>query len=92
MDDKHLKAQGRGSYQVLVRNDEQLSVTKWYDNKGVIFMSSAEGNVEEDECQRWCKKEKRYICITFPRPRVVKQYNEKLGGVDKSTPPNFTDR
>lgn len=80
IDDKELRAQGRGSSQVLVRSDGQLAFTKWYDNKPVTFLSSVEAKDEADECQRWCKKNKIYV--TVPRPRVVRQYNLKMGGVD----------
>lgn len=78
--DNELKSQGRGSFQVLVRNDKRLALTKWYDNKPVLLLSSVEADVEVDECKRWCKKDKRYVIV--PRPRVVKEYNKKMGGVD----------
>lgn len=32
-DDRELKLQGRGSAQVLVRNDTKIALTKWFDNK-----------------------------------------------------------
>lgn len=80
VDDRELKDQGRGSSQVIVRKDDQIAFTKWYDNKPVLFLSSVEANEEADVCQRWCKKNKVYL--TVPRPRVVRQYNQKMGGVD----------
>ncbi|CAG4980530.1 unnamed protein product [Parnassius apollo] len=78
--DTEFKKQGRGSSQVIVRNDDNIAFTKWYDNKPVLFLSSVEANIESDECRRWCKKTKVYV--TVPRPRVVRQYNQKMGGVD----------
>ncbi|CAG5056284.1 unnamed protein product [Parnassius apollo] len=80
INDTELKKQGRGSSQVIVRNDDNIAFTKWYDNKPVLFLSSVEANFESDECRRWCKKTKVYV--TVPRPRVVRQYNQEMGGVD----------
>lgn len=79
-EDKVLKREGRGSSQVLVRDDEKISITKWYDNKPVVMMSSIEAKEVTDFCQRWCKSQKRYV--TVERPRVIREYNSNMGGVD----------
>ena len=34
----------------------------------------------EDECRRWCKREKKYVAVK--RPAIVRQYNSKMGRVD----------
>ncbi|ESO90545.1 hypothetical protein LOTGIDRAFT_164133 [Lottia gigantea] len=34
----------------------------------------------EDTCQRWSKKDGKYITVS--RPAIVKSYNDKMGGVD----------
>ncbi|KAK3520724.1 hypothetical protein QTP70_030591, partial [Hemibagrus guttatus] len=34
----------------------------------------------EDTCQRWDKKQKQYVSIR--RPSIVREYNNKMGGVD----------
>lgn len=79
-DDRIMKSEGRGSTHVVVRPDGKMAVTKWYDNKPVIFLSTIEAEEKSDFCQRWCKKTKRYLTIT--RPQVVREYNKKMGGVD----------
>lgn len=78
--DKSLKDKGRGSSQVLVRNDEKIALTKWYDNKPVLLLSSQFANEESDVCKRYNKKEKEYMYVN--RPEVVKMYNKNMGGVD----------
>lgn len=78
--DKDLKRSGRGSSQTVVKNDDKIAITKWFDNKPVIMMSSVEAKEEEDQCQRWCKLEKKYAAVN--RPRVIKQYNANMGDVD----------
>lgn len=80
LSDKELKKKGRGTSQVVVRKDEMLAVTKWFDNKPVTLMSSVEAQDEEDLCRRWCKKGKKYEMVK--RPRCVRQYNKNMGGVD----------
>lgn len=80
LSDKELKRRGRGTSHVVVRNDDKISVTKWFDNKPVIMMSSVEAQEAPDTCQRWCKQLKRYLTIN--RPRCIRQYNQNMGGVD----------
>lgn len=80
MDDQVLKNLGRGASQVLVRHDNKMALTKWYDNKAVTMLSSVEGLHELDICRRCCKREKVYVSVT--RPRVIRNYNCKMGGVD----------
>lgn len=80
LSDKDMKKKGRGESQVVTRRDKKMAVTKWYDNKPVLMLSSVEAKDDEDTCQRWCKKEKKYI--TIKRPRSIRQYNKNMGGVD----------
>lgn len=79
-DDRSLKEEGRGSCHVLVRPDKKVAVTKWFDNKPVIFMSTLEAEEISDFCSRWCKSTKRYVTVL--RPQVVREYNKNMGGVD----------
>lgn len=78
--DKILMKKGRGSCDVLVRQDKKLAVVKWFDNKPIIMASSAHAKSPEDICRRWSKKEKKYIEVK--RPTIVRAYNSKMGGVD----------
>ena len=79
-DDKVLMARGRGSCDQLVRGDNKVSVLKWFDNKPIIMASSVHGEEPRDECRRWSKTEKEHKQIS--RPAVIREYNEKMGGVD----------
>lgn len=79
-DDREMKSQGRGSSVVFVNSSDTVAVTKWYDNKPVTLLSTVYGIDPEDECRRWCKRDKEYQNIR--RPIVVKNYNNNMGGVD----------
>ncbi|KAK4320484.1 hypothetical protein Pmani_008650 [Petrolisthes manimaculis] len=75
-----LRKQGRGASDCLVRNDGKVAITAWYDKK-LVLMGSNEFSVnDEDECQRWCKAERTHVPVK--RPRVVREYNDAMGGVD----------
>ncbi|XP_041989285.1 piggyBac transposable element-derived protein 3-like [Aricia agestis] len=78
--DKCLSRKGRGSFDVLVREDKAIAITKWYDNKPVLFASSIHAADTVDEVQRYDKKLKQYISVR--RPQIVKEYNTNMGGVD----------
>ncbi|XP_026331006.1 piggyBac transposable element-derived protein 3-like [Hyposmocoma kahamanoa] len=78
--DAQLRRQGRGSYCQQVLSTGQVAAVKWFDNKPVHLASSVHGAEPTDECRRWDKNHKRYINV--PRPAVVKEYNENMGGVD----------
>ncbi|CAK1599853.1 unnamed protein product [Parnassius mnemosyne] len=79
-DDKELQRRGRGSVQTIVSDDNQIAITKWYDNKPVILLSTVEAKEPVDVCQRWCKKQRHYVTVN--RPSVVRNYNKYMGGVD----------
>ena len=53
---------------------------KWYDNKPVHLISTYCGIEPKDKCLRWsvALKGKQEI----DRPRIVKEYNRYMGGVD----------
>lgn len=65
-DDKIMKREGRGLLDQSVRSDGQISVVKWYDNKGVLLISSREGILPIDKCRRWCKITRIHIDIDRP--------------------------
>lgn len=78
--DSELRRQGRGSHSQQVHSDGQVAIVKWFDNKPVILSSSMHGAMPTDICTRWDKKLRRYEEVQ--RPSMVKNYNEKMGGVD----------
>ncbi|MGH0121656.1 UNVERIFIED_CONTAM: hypothetical protein FKN15_064325 [Acipenser sinensis] len=71
----------RGNHDQVTSRDGKLVLVKWFDNCSVLLASNVVGVGEEDEVERWDKKEKRYMKIK--RPQIVKNYNEAMGGVDK---------
>ncbi|KAL1249404.1 hypothetical protein QQF64_020409 [Cirrhinus molitorella] len=78
--DKAKKNAGRGTSSEVSTEDGKLCVVKWYDNKPVLLMSVVHGTQPEDTCQRWDKKMKQYVTVL--RPSIVREYNNKMGGVD----------
>lgn len=78
--DKDLKAAGRGSYDQKVELGSNVIAVKWFDNKAVHLMSSYIGTEPEDKAKRYEKKDKKMIEI--PRPAIVKEYNQFMGGID----------
>jgi len=78
--DKELQKKGRGASEVIVREDGNMALVKWFDNKPIVMLSVAHGKVPEDECRRWSKKEGAYMSVK--RPAIIREYNGKMGGVD----------
>ena len=78
--DKELQKRGRGACDVAVRQDGKMALVKWFDNKPVLTLSAVHAKDPEDECRRWCKREKKYVAVK--RPAIIRQYNSKMGGVD----------
>lgn len=78
--DKALKAEGRGSFDWRVESNSNLVGVKWFDNKAVHLLSTWKGIEPIDLVKRWSVADKAFIEVQ--RPNVVKQYNERMGGVD----------
>ncbi|TWW69454.1 Homeodomain-interacting protein kinase 2 [Takifugu flavidus] len=78
--DKTMQTSGRGTSKEVSSEDGQLCVVKWFDNKPVLMISAVHGTQPEDTCQRWDKKQKKYVSVS--RPCIVREYNIKMGGVD----------
>lgn len=72
----------RGTYEELVADYEGLdiSVTCWKDNKIVTLASTYVGSEPAETINRYDKKQKKQITIACPR--IVKDYNAHMGGVD----------
>ncbi|GBM29756.1 PiggyBac transposable element-derived protein 1 [Araneus ventricosus] len=77
--DRYMKRNGRGSVDQIVRNDKRCCLVKWFDNRGVLLLSTKSGKLPMEKCSLWSKK-KKYLDIN--RPAIVKNYNEFMGGVD----------
>ena len=54
----------------------------WKDNKAVTILSSDAGVLLLSNAKRWDKELKKKVDI--PCPAVIKEYNGKMGGIDKS--------
>ncbi|XP_028407827.1 piggyBac transposable element-derived protein 3-like [Dendronephthya gigantea] len=77
-----MKKEGRGSINQLVREDKNICIIQWFDNKEVLTASSEFGSDPVDVCRRWSKADNAYIDVQHPA--LIKQYNDKMGGVDLS--------
>ncbi|XP_035220835.1 piggyBac transposable element-derived protein 3-like [Stegodyphus dumicola] len=78
--DKIMSKMERGSFDMSVRQDDEICIVKWYDKKAVLLCSSKLGVEPLDRCKRWSKKDRRYIEV--PRPVIIKEYNANMGGID----------
>ena len=78
--DYELKKQGRGTIKAKVRDDKNITLIKWMDNKAITMASSKHSVNPIHQCKRYSKSDKRYLNI--PQPNVVKHYNQFMGGVD----------
>ena len=56
-----------------------ILVTRWKDNKVVTMVSTDAGIEPMVAVRRYDRKEKKFKC-----PDVIKRYNGRMGGIDKS--------
>lgn len=70
------------TYEEHVANYEgvDISVTTWKDNKLVTLASTYVGAEPAETVNRYDKKQRRQI--TIPCPKIIKDYNAHMGGVD----------
>ncbi|KAK9720484.1 hypothetical protein QE152_g22038 [Popillia japonica] len=78
--DNELKKAGRGSFDLLIREDKNTGAIKLFDSRPVHFPSSVCGADPLDSCIRWSKAERKYIEVK--QQAVVKSYNANMAGVD----------
>lgn len=76
------KSTPRGSYEerVTTFQNVDMSVVAWKDNKVVTLLSSYVGALPLDNVSRYDKKNKEKIQI--PCPKIIREYNAHMGGVD----------
>ncbi|XP_065671858.1 piggyBac transposable element-derived protein 3-like [Hydra vulgaris] len=80
--DKELKKKGRGASVIhtTLFNDVEVRAIKWYDNRGVILVSTYAGIAPLGKISRYDRVTKKRIDVDCPD--VVKLYNKCMGGVD----------
>lgn len=78
--DKNLKKKGRGSHAQVVSNRNKMVVAKWYDNKCVTVASTFVDSYPLQTVPRYNKILRKKVPV--PCPRMIKEYNSKMGGVD----------
>ena len=78
--EKALKKEGRGSFDYRCDALSGTPIVKWHDNKFVHLISSYCGTERLRTCKRWSREEKMHTHV--PIPRIVKEYNLHMGGVD----------
>lgn len=76
------KSVPRGQYEEYVTSLDGVDITavSWKDNKQVVLTSTYVGAEPAEKADRYDKKEKRKIQINCPK--LVKEYNIHMGGVD----------
>ncbi|KAK9709451.1 Transposase IS4 [Popillia japonica] len=71
--DLALKRAGRGSHDQFVSNDNNVVITKRFDNKPVFLASTEWGFPPPNVCRRWSKTDKQYIHIQRPAVIIITQ-------------------
>lgn len=82
IEDKNLKKRGRGSYQMVCDNVHKIAVVKWVDNQCVNLVSSYCADEPINTIMRYDKQTHQKQPVSCPH--IIKQYNKKMGGVDKA--------
>uniref|UniRef100_UPI00358E1344 piggyBac transposable element-derived protein 3-like n=1 Tax=Myxine glutinosa TaxID=7769 RepID=UPI00358E1344 len=77
--EKAMTKRGRGTYDCRVEKDTNIVCVRWIDTKPVTLMSTCTGPEPLDMVRRWDKKKKDFVEV--PRPNVIKEYNENMGGI-----------
>ena len=78
--DMDKKTVPRGKYDYA--STDGILAVRWKDNKNVTLLSTDAGIEPLRNVQRFDKTAKKKV--TVPCPDVIKQYNGKMGGIDKS--------
>lgn len=75
---KRAKPMMRGDYQFKTKN--HVAATKWMDKKPVCMLSTAHNPKDTTTVKR---RNKDGTTVLVPCPKVVSEYNAKMGGVDR---------
>jgi hypothetical protein len=75
-----LKKKERGVFEYVLA-DKEVVVAKWNDNSVVSVASNAHQIFPVNKVKRFSQSEKKHIYID--QPRLIKSYNENMGGVDR---------
>lgn len=78
--DAELSAEGRGSCDTKIRDDEKVLVLKWVDNKLITLASTRHGAEPFNPARRYSRADRDYVQVQMPN--LVNQYNVNMGGVD----------
>ena len=77
---KELAKIGRGSSDLCVDANSNISIVRWLDNGLVQLISNYVGDDDGTKARRWSTKEKKLVEIS--RLFIVKEYNKHMEGVD----------
>lgn len=76
-----LKKKARGTFEYGVA-DNEIALCKWNDNSVVTLATNACTVFPVHKVKRFSQSEKKHVSID--QPRLIKAYNENMGGVDRS--------
>lgn len=79
---KDFKKTERGSFVYKSSSPNSILVCKWNDNSVVTVASNTETVEPLHKVKRFSQELKRFVHIE--QPSVIRQYNENMGGVDRS--------
>lgn len=75
-----MKKNNRGYFEYVLA-DNEIVIAKWHDNNVVSVASNALPVFPVNKVKRFSQSEKKHIYVD--QPRLLKSYNENMGGVDR---------
>ena len=79
--ERDLKKKGRGSFDFRCDKDKDVLLCRWFDNKVMAVASNVHSVEPTHHVKRYDGKEKKHIEVECPA--LIKEYNKKMGDVDK---------
>ncbi|XP_026679870.1 uncharacterized protein LOC113467722 [Diaphorina citri] len=80
LDKREMGKKDRGFATQKVRQDKNVCIVQWNDNKPVNSISSITPKNPITSSRRWSKKDRQFIDVQCPN--IVKKYNAEMEGVD----------